>query len=178
MERFVEFVEALEVLRRPRPRPGPSGSAAIVPRFRRVQAAAARRSTAISSAFRMKWLLRTALSLIGATRLPFCGKTSINSSSTSRVIALRTGVRETPIWRQMRFSLIDRSRRQPQRDDRLLQRLVDLVADLAAPIEMDGQPQEGVVFVLGFDRQSRRHRPRSKIGDSPTKAVAGSQLVY
>ena len=55
----------------------------------------------------MKWLLRTALSLIGATRLPFCGKTSISSSSTSLVIALRTGVRETPIWRQMRFSLIN-----------------------------------------------------------------------
>ena len=55
----------------------------------------------------MKWLLRTALSLIGATKLPFCGKTSIRPSSTSRMIALRTGVRDTPIWRQMRFSLME-----------------------------------------------------------------------
>ena len=52
-------------------------------------------------------MLRTALSLIGATKLPFCGKTSISPSSTSRMIAARTGVRETPIWRQMRFSLIE-----------------------------------------------------------------------
>ena len=65
---------------------------------------AARPTSRHSSDSRTKWLSRTLVRSIGATKLPTCGTTSSSPSSARRLNASRTGVRLTPKVSAMRAS--------------------------------------------------------------------------